>query len=299
MSIQHVARVLDARDPKVIKTRKLVLMALANRADDKGKCWPSQKLIAEECGIDPRSLRDHLKGLDSDGFLTRKTQHLGKGNGSRTTYTLHLDRLKVASEKTSAPEVAPEVFDTCAGSSPPITNLQEPTLSNTDVFDLTRDAHDPLDDALKAYQAVANRLRLENAGNAVWPRVVDFTPKRRAALKSRIDKHGLQAWGEVLRKAANSPHCLGHNNRGWTASFDFLTSPSGFTKTLEGNYDDRTPASNNLNGNSAHHRGGAAQGGLSFEAVAARLEGDAERPVDPAWDVVTTIEGDYRPAKTA
>ncbi|KKL86564.1 hypothetical protein LCGC14_1943480 [marine sediment metagenome] len=44
---------------------------------------------------------------------------------------------------------------------------------------------------------------------------------------------------EALDKIEISGHCLGNNDRGWVANFDFLLQPSSLTKLLEGNYDDR------------------------------------------------------------
>jgi len=136
MSIQHVAAVLDARDDRITGTRKLVLITLANRTNEHGKCWPGQELLAGECGISVRALADHLKALESEGFIKRSTQHLGKGNGSRTTYTLHLAMLKVAPEEIAGAEVAPASFVGCTGSTPHVTNRQEPTVSNSDELDL-------------------------------------------------------------------------------------------------------------------------------------------------------------------
>ena len=50
---------------------------------------------------------------------------------------------------------------------------------------------------------------------------------------------GLEVWQEALEKIEISGHCLGNNDRGWVANFDFLLQPSSLTKLLEGNYDDR------------------------------------------------------------
>lgn len=73
-----------------------------------------------------------------------------------------------------------------------------------------------------------------------WPKVQVLNKTRRSALNARLkDCGGLDGWVTALAKAQASPHLCGHNNRGWTASFDFLTSQSGFTKLMEGNYDDR------------------------------------------------------------
>lgn len=129
MSIQHVGLVLDARDERLAGTRKLVLIALANRTDAAGKCFPTQDLIASECGIEVRTVSDHLKALEADGFIARKTQHLGRGNGSRTVYTLHLDLLRNAPEKIAGANNAHAINDVCTGSLPRVTNRQEPSVT--------------------------------------------------------------------------------------------------------------------------------------------------------------------------
>jgi len=133
MSIQHVAAVLDCRDPRLASCKKLVLIALANRTDQAGQCWPSQELLAGECGITARTLREHILALETDGFIIRETTQFGKGKGSKTIYKIVLSALKVAPEEIAAAKFAPEVFDSCTGSLPPMkSNLQEPTLDDDD-----------------------------------------------------------------------------------------------------------------------------------------------------------------------
>lgn len=133
MSIQHVAAVLDCRDPKLASCKKLVLIALANRTDAAGECWPSQELLSGECGIGTRTLREHISALETDGFIIRKTTQFGKGKGSKTIYQIVLSRLKVAPEEIAGAKFAPEVFDSCTGAQAPMkSNLQEPTLDDDD-----------------------------------------------------------------------------------------------------------------------------------------------------------------------
>lgn len=62
---------------------KLVLLTLANFADDEGYCFPSQKTLAEitECG--ERSIRRYLDKLESMGVIRRVRRH--RGDGSRTS----------------------------------------------------------------------------------------------------------------------------------------------------------------------------------------------------------------------
>jgi uncharacterized protein YdaU (DUF1376 family) len=93
-----------------------------------------------------------------------------------------------------------------------------------------------------AIDEVAQAIQHFNAtaSQASWPAVQKTSPSRRSALKGRIkDVGGLAAWCEAITRASQSAHLTGQNNRGWTATFDWLANPTNFTKLMEGNYDDR------------------------------------------------------------
>lgn len=258
MSIQHVACVLDCRDTRITGTRKLVLITLANRSDDKGKCWPSQDLIGGECGISVRAVSDHLKALEADGFITRKTQHLGKGNGSRTTYTLHLDELKVAPEDFADAEVAHANSVGCTGSTPRVTNLQEPTLPSHS----TRESE--VDLAFDGFCTMARKRE--------WAVPTKLSPTRRASLRKRVKENTLTGWGELLRKCAASDFLCGLTDKPFTLTIDWLLKPSNILKVLEGNYDNRTSPHQSASKRSNNRGAGSGQPD-TFERLAARLAG--------------------------
>jgi uncharacterized protein YdaU (DUF1376 family) len=92
----------------------------------------------------------------------------------------------------------------------------------------------PVSEALKAYAALAERTGL--------PKVEKLTDQRRKKLRSILAEHGIETWRRALAMVEASNHCLGRNDRGWTASLDFLLQPSSFVKVIEGNYANRTPA---------------------------------------------------------
>ena len=87
---------------------------------------------------------------------------------------------------------------------------------------------------------------MERAG-AVIPKVrtISDSSKRAGAVKARIREHGEEAVREMIRKAAKSDFLNGKNQRGWTASFDWLFLPTNFVKVLEGNYDNHGTTVNN------------------------------------------------------
>lgn len=53
-------------------TEKLVLLCLADFADDTGACWPSIELVMERTGLGERCVREQLKRLEASGLLERE-----------------------------------------------------------------------------------------------------------------------------------------------------------------------------------------------------------------------------------
>ena len=70
--------------------RKLVLIKLADNANDKGECFPSYKHIADQCEISKRSVIGHIQRLATDNFLVITHRKTPKGNSSNS-YQLTLE----------------------------------------------------------------------------------------------------------------------------------------------------------------------------------------------------------------
>ena len=74
-------------------TPKLVLMALADIADDHGLCWPSVKALARKCSLSERSVQRVLHSLQSKELLSVEPQFRKDGSRSSNRYRLALDAL--------------------------------------------------------------------------------------------------------------------------------------------------------------------------------------------------------------
>ncbi|BAU93414.1 hypothetical protein MPPM_4809 [Methylorubrum populi] len=72
-----------AKRQRVRTTCRVVLNALADRADKEDKCWPSQALLASETGLAVRTVRLVLAELEAGGVIVR--QHRGNGYGGRAS----------------------------------------------------------------------------------------------------------------------------------------------------------------------------------------------------------------------
>lgn len=78
-----------ARSSTLSSSARLVYIALASRADESGRCWPSRKTIASDSGTSPATVQRALDELRRAGLVSWE-QTIGDGGfpcGS-STYTL-------------------------------------------------------------------------------------------------------------------------------------------------------------------------------------------------------------------
>ncbi|MHC8321225.1 helix-turn-helix domain-containing protein [Pseudomonas sp. GB2N2] len=62
--------------------RKLVLIKLADNANDQGECWPSYQHIADQCEISRSTVKVHIRELENTGLLRREFRRKGELNQS-------------------------------------------------------------------------------------------------------------------------------------------------------------------------------------------------------------------------
>jgi len=62
--------------------KKLVLIKLADNANDSGECWPSYQHIADQCEISRSTVKAHIRDLEKAGLLRREFRRTGTLNQS-------------------------------------------------------------------------------------------------------------------------------------------------------------------------------------------------------------------------
>ena len=71
-------------DANIPPSEKLVLLALADCANDEGHCWPSAATLARKSGQGERTVRRAIQSLVAKGHLTQNPR-----NGTSPTYLVH------------------------------------------------------------------------------------------------------------------------------------------------------------------------------------------------------------------
>lgn len=77
MSIKLMTAVWERID--LTSTQKLVLLALADWANDEGLCWPSIDRVAVKASLKRRAVQMTIRSLEESGFL-RREELVGRGN---------------------------------------------------------------------------------------------------------------------------------------------------------------------------------------------------------------------------
>lgn len=82
----------------------------------------------------------------------------------------------------------------------------------------------------------AVRVWNEAASRSGLPRCAGLSEKRSSAIAARLVEHGQDGWAQAVAAVERSRFCTGENERKWKAGIDYVASPSGFLKLIEGQW---------------------------------------------------------------
>jgi len=191
---------------------KLVLLALADCANDEGHCWPSVRYLTTKCSKSERTIQGSIKRLVDEGYLIRR-EVPGKG----CNYTVL--------PRNAAPAVSAPRSD-CA----PQGTTQTPAES-ADKPSRTINS-----------EAKASSQRVFEHWNGVakehgFIAATEFDASRRQIVRLRLKEYGEDRLKLAFDRMAGSAWLrgLGRDSK-WKPDFDFALRPATIRKALEGSY---------------------------------------------------------------
>lgn len=188
-------------------TSKLVLLSLADNANDSGVCWPSIQNIACRCSLDERSIYRAIGVLEEAGHLSSQPRP-----GKSTVYRVH-PRQAVTPDSWSpltACQVTPDTVsgtpDSLSGTpdslSPIIIkNLKEPSLNRKRRTSFALGVRLPCERVFQHWREEFNH-----------PKAV-LDPRRRRGIQRALESYDEPTLREAISGYKLSPHHMGQNEQ--------------------------------------------------------------------------------------
>jgi hypothetical protein len=232
---------------------KLVLLALADYANDAHECWPSRRVLASRAMCSTDTVDRVLKRLQVLGCIKKELRLSDRAGKTSSMYTLVgmkgdtqqdvAPRPQIAatpSNKTLAASLPPPLAADCghpsrndaatlAAQDAATGTTTEPSVESKKSCRLaTTEGTGEAFEAFRLYNLTAQRIGLPTARS--------LTPQRKRSLDARLREHGLDGWMTAMANLAASKHCRGENDRGWRADFEFCLQAKSLARLIEGAY---------------------------------------------------------------
>jgi len=77
------------KDTQLDSNKKLIMLAMADNANDEGYCYPSINTIVKKTSLSKPTVIKHLKELEMIGFLISKKRHRENGTATSKIYVIY------------------------------------------------------------------------------------------------------------------------------------------------------------------------------------------------------------------
>jgi hypothetical protein len=205
-------------------SQKIVLLALADCANDEGQCWPSMATLAKKCSKGERTVQGVIKELVNAGHLGRD-EVPGKG----CKYLVHPrsvcapQALRPAANGGAPPQALRPT--PAAAADKPSKNHKKPS----------RVKPSASDGALTPVEIFEDWNELAEACGLA--KVRKLTAARRKAIGVRLREYpDTEDWRRAFKHIRDTPFLRGENDRGWKVTFNFLLQAKSFTNLTEESY---------------------------------------------------------------
>ncbi|EGU9003639.1 helix-turn-helix domain-containing protein [Salmonella enterica] len=106
--------------------RKLVLIKLADNANDEGECWPSYQHIADQCEVSRSTVKSHIRALEDMGLMKREFRRKGELNQSNVFY-LTLDNAQQIPPESGGAGADPRTYHSFEPVKEPLERKRKPS----------------------------------------------------------------------------------------------------------------------------------------------------------------------------
>lgn len=260
MSVKLMAMVFE--NEELGPTERLVLLSLADHADDEGRCYPSIARLMQRTGLKERAVQNNIKKLVEGGYVVIWR---GGGRGNANLYVVDASpkpRTKnpVSDDENPAQETPFETTNPASNTENPAFNAENPA---RDAPEPSRTTKEPSVSKTREADEIRQVLEQWASPDAVASFIAYRRRQKGKALSLRAARRLANNLSEIFNNGGDTDDALGMaEERGWqTVQPHWYFNAKGQSNEPSGNYQQRS--------------GGGFRSGTpdAFAAVAARREG--------------------------
>ncbi|WP_345873156.1 helix-turn-helix domain-containing protein [Shewanella algae] len=234
MSMELMVKAMRAKVGNPL--RKLVLLKLADNANDHGECWPSYQHVADQCEISHSSVRNHIAALDKAGYLSITPRKNELGHQSNLYRLQFPPKPKVEHAEHGMQQPVPADDIPMPADSTGVCQQMAEGMPAGDIppmpADDTRTSHsfEPVNEPIKNKRAKRSKSAVTQFDFSKWPgvpsqQVFDDWIVVRQSKRAKLTQTAVNRLGKELHEAAKHgfsvDDCLGYCVvRGWVG-FEF------------------------------------------------------------------------------
>ena len=157
-------------------TRKLVLLALCDNANDLSECYPSIAHLARKSGLTDRAVYKILADLEADGYVRREDRGIGKSSLYRIS-NLHKFAYPEQRSPLNNVQVPPEQY-----SGTPLNNIQVPPelRSPITVIEPSKESSENQKNARARPKAAASYAKPSSVSDEIWEGFAELRKAKKA-----------------------------------------------------------------------------------------------------------------------
>lgn len=227
-------------DDELSRTDLRVLLAISAhcRKTDR-EAWPSQSTIANLLSISRESVSRSVGNLERRGHLRVERVFGDRGEQRSNRYFVPLDGINW-SDQSDTPPVSKPSHPPYQDNHTPLSSVDTPPVITVITHNRERltenvEQESPVVPKTENQMAEAVKVWNEMARANDLPVCMKAVGKRAVSIQARLKEIGLDGWKALVASIPDQPFLVG-KVKDFKADIDFVVSPSGFTKILEGKY---------------------------------------------------------------
>lgn len=227
MSMELMVKAMKAKVGNPLT--KLVLIKLADNANDQGECWPSYRHISDQCEISRSTAMRHVGILETNGFLRKEHRFGGVKGNSSNLFHLTIEGGRVVSQSDQG-----GVTERLGGGvteTPRTSHSLEPVIEPMSSASPKTEKEIPFQRILDLYQEIC--------GSVLKP-AIKLTDERKKNIRLcwnyavngvKVFRSG-DFWRVYFDHCLKNPHWRGETGA-WKASLEFVTRKSVMEPAVE------------------------------------------------------------------